>query len=283
MFIFYYSYQKDERAKTGNLLTQWRCFSPFLCRKKDYVSVFMYLCIKVGQHDVAIYCVGVTVSFESELCNKGESWRLYTAYWPLEWHWKAAQCHALRLRVTTDIQSLVLALEYRPLPLANVFQVLCLKAHVCGWHSGCCLKNLPSHDWTSNDSNNDSKLGRHRLWTDISGQVRWNSVCVHIDIYPVDVLECYFLEGQGCGAHHASLPVARLWMRKVLALVLQSGFDCWPVHAGFMVDKVAMAQATLWVRQMFSANVIPPVLHANISYTYHRCYIIHLINSEQYR
>ena len=170
----------------------------------------MYLCIKVGQHDVAIYCVGVTVSFESELCNKGESWRLYTAYWPLEWHWKAAQCHALRLRVTTDIQSLVLALEYRPLPPANVFQVLCLKARVCGWHSGCRLKNLPSHDWTSNDSNDDSKQRRHRLWTDISGQVRWNSVCVHIDIYPVDVLECYFLEGQGCGAHHASLPVARL-------------------------------------------------------------------------
>ena len=93
---------------------------------------FRSLWIKVGQNDVAIYCVGVTVSFESEFCNKGESWRLCAAYWPLQWHWKVAQCHALRLRVTTELQLYALALGYRPLPSANVFQLLCLEVHDCG-------------------------------------------------------------------------------------------------------------------------------------------------------
>lgn len=92
---------------------------------------FRSLWIKVGQNDVAIYCVGVTVSFESEVCNKGESWRLCAAYWPLQWHWKVAQCHALRLRVTTELKLFALALGYRPLPSAHVFLLLCLKAHAC--------------------------------------------------------------------------------------------------------------------------------------------------------
>jgi hypothetical protein len=57
-------------------------------------------------------------------------------------------------------------------------------------------------------------------------------------------------------------------------LTAEAQFDPRPVYVGFVVDSVAMKWDTLRVLQLSSVRIIPPNLHAHISFTYHRRYII---------
>jgi hypothetical protein len=51
-------------------------------------------------------------------------------------------------------------------------------------------------------------------------------------------------------------------------------FDPRPVHVGFVVDKLEVEQLFLQVFQLCPVSIIPPILHALLSFTCHRCYII---------
>jgi hypothetical protein len=46
----------------------------------------------------------------------------------------------------------------------------------------------------------------------------------------------------------------------------------WPVHVGFVVDKVVVGEVLLRILQLLPVNVIPPVLHTQFPLTYHRHY-----------
>jgi hypothetical protein len=46
----------------------------------------------------------------------------------------------------------------------------------------------------------------------------------------------------------------------------------WPVHVGFVVDKVVMGRVLLRVLRFLPVSFVPPILYTQFSSIYHRHY-----------
>jgi hypothetical protein len=72
---------------------------------------------------------------------------------------------------------------------------------------------------------------------------------------------------------HYDCSYAMAWAVTSLSL-RRPRFDRRPVCVGFVVDKLAVEQVFLQVFQLRHVIIIPPMLHALLSFICHRCYII---------
>jgi len=76
--------------------------------------------------------------------------------------------------------------------------------------------------------------------------------------------------------------VAAPWLRRLVisSSPWRAGLDLWPVHVSFEVDEVAMEKSFLKVFPFYLDSTILPMLHTNLTYTYHLLYQLLNLHTE---